>query len=720
MTSPRGLRRRECGGFAVAERIAPPGGEGTRRGKPGGALAQPPQQGKFVAQIGQRREWRDQRRVARQFGDQPVAPRQAVAVEARRQHLDLHLRHVDAGRAFALARLAGNAQRHRIGDRVGRHRIGAELPGERQAQRVGAPARHVRLVARHAVRRAHHAGIEGAAGAVVVAHLDRAEHAAERPGMVRPVELRREVGNRRVAPVVAEQRAVIHARRTHDAARVQHVVRIERVLHGLERTHDARAEHRFVEFAARQAVAVFAAVRALVLAHERKAFLRHRAHGGDVLRVLHVQHRADVQAADRGMRIPRALGAVPFEHVVEPFGVVGKVLEIDGAVLDERHRLPVALHRHHDVEAGLAHRGDIGLERGVARAHHRVRIAEFAHQFFKFVELCRERRILVAVELHDEQRIRLADQHAVDRGAEDRDAAAEVDHGAIHQFHCLGIELHDVLRRLHRAAEGGELADAEQFSRLDRVQRKLDRGGEGERALRSHQQAREVLLAGKACHRRQYVDVVAADAPKLGGKARGNLLGFRGAQRAQPLDQIGDATRHMGADIVGQHAELVLRAIRQDRIDRAHVVGHQPVADRLRPAGVVARHAADRAARVRRGIDREEQPMLAQRRIEMTQHEAGFHQRGARLRIDIQDAAQVLRAVDHQRAVHRLAALAGAAAAGQHRDTLLARDRHGCGDIADLRRYDHTDGFDLVDRRVGGVAAAIGAAEQHLAAYLIP
>ncbi len=243
----------------------------------------------LVAQIGQRREWRDQLRVARQFGDQPVAPRQAVAVEARRQHLDLHLRHVDAGRAFAPARLAGNAQRHRIGDRVGRHRIGAELAGERQAQRVGAPARHVRLVARHAIRRAHHAGIEGAAGAVVVAHLDRAEHAAERPGMVRPVELRREVGDRRVAPVVAEQRAVIHARRTHDAARVQHVVRIERVLHGFERTHDARAEHRFVEFAARQAVAVFAAVRALVLAHQRKAFLRHGAHGGDVLRVLHVQ-----------------------------------------------------------------------------------------------------------------------------------------------------------------------------------------------------------------------------------------------------------------------------------------------------------------------------------------------------------------------------------------------------------------------------------------------
>ena len=177
---------------------------------------------------------------------------------------------------------------------------------------------------------------------------------------------------------------------------------------------------------------------------------------------------------------------------------------------------------------------------------------------------------------------------------------------------------------------------------------------------------------------------------------------------------------HVGADIVGQQAELVLRAVGQDRVDRAHVVGHQPVADRLRAAGIVARHAADRAARVCRGIDREEQPVLAQRGVQMAQHQAGLHQRGARVGIDMQDAAQMLRAVDHQRAVHRLAALAGAAAARQHRDAFLARDRQRRGDVADLLRHDHADRLDLVDRRIGGVAAAVGAAEQHLAADLAP
>ena len=299
-------------------------------------------------------------------------------------------------------------------------------------------------------------------------------------------------------------------------------------------------------------------------------------------------------------------------------------------------------------------------------------------------------------------------------------AAAEIDHRAIDQLHRLGVELHDVLRRLHRAAEGRELADAQQLARLDRMQRQFDRGGEGQRALRSDQQARQILLPGEARHRRQHLDVVAADAAKLRGEPRGDLLGLRRAQGAQPLDQIGDAARHIGADIVRQQAELVLRSVRQDRVDRAHVVGHQSVADRLRAAGVVARHAADRAARMGRGIDRKEQPVLAQRGIQMAQHQAGFHQCRARLGIDVQDAAQVLGAVDHQRAVHRLAALAGAAAARQHGHAFLARDRHCRGDVADLLRHDHADRLDLVDRRIGGVAAAIGAAEQHLAADLAP
>ena len=97
-----------------------------------------------------------ERRVARQFGDQRIARADAVPLGARRQHLDLHLRHVDAGRAFAPAGLARHAQRHCVAQRIGRHRVGAELAGQRQAQRVGAAAREVLFVAGDAIGRAHH------------------------------------------------------------------------------------------------------------------------------------------------------------------------------------------------------------------------------------------------------------------------------------------------------------------------------------------------------------------------------------------------------------------------------------------------------------------------------------------------------------------------------------------------------------------------------------
>jgi hypothetical protein len=101
---------------------------------------------------------------------------------APRRRLDLHPRHVDAGRAVALAALAADAQVQRLLHRVARSgsHVAPELARERQAQRVGAAARQVLLVARDAKARAHRAGVELAAVAVVVAHLDRLGEAAGR------------------------------------------------------------------------------------------------------------------------------------------------------------------------------------------------------------------------------------------------------------------------------------------------------------------------------------------------------------------------------------------------------------------------------------------------------------------------------------------------------------------------------------------------------------
>ena len=260
---------------------------------------------KTVAEVGERGEPCGDRRIAGQGGDQALPPPRALARHARGQHLDLHPRHIDARRAFAPAGLAGDAERHRLGERVRGHRVRPELAGEREPERVRPPARQMLLLARRAKARAHHARIEGTAGAVVVAHLDRAQEPAERAGMGGPVEHRGKTLRRRVARAVAKEAPIIHPRRIDDAVRVEERARVERLLHGCESRRDPRPEHRLVELAPRDAVAVLAAVAPFVFANQGKTFLGDRAHRRDIARILEVEHRADMQAADRGVRVPR-------------------------------------------------------------------------------------------------------------------------------------------------------------------------------------------------------------------------------------------------------------------------------------------------------------------------------------------------------------------------------------------------------------------------------
>ncbi len=343
-----------------------------------------------------------------------------------------------------------------------------------------------------------------------------------------------------------------------------------------------------------------------------------------------------------------------------------------------------------------------------------ARVAKIRHEGFEVVEPGFERCVLVAVELHEEKGVGFADQHAVDRGAIDRYGAAEVDHGAVHQLHRLGVEGHDMLRGLHSGAEGGELADAEDLTRLDRVQGELDGGGEREGAFGADEQAGEIFPIGGAGGRGQHIDVVPADSTELTGEARGDFVSVFRTEVAEAFDQVENRQRNVRADIMRDRPEAMTGAIGQDGLDCAHVVSHQAVADGLGATGVVAGHTADSATRVRRGIDREKQPMGLQDRIEVREHEARLDQGGACLRVDVENVAKVFGAVDNDGAVDGLAALTGAAAARQHGNTGFAGDGKRGGDIVDGFGHDHADGFDLVNRGVGGIAAAVGRTEQDL------
>ena len=65
-----------------------------------------------------------------------------------------------------------------------------------------------------------------------------------------------------------------------------------------------------MEFRAHDAVAVLAGMRAFVFAHHREGVLGDGAHGAHVLVEPQIEHRAHVQAADRGVRIPGAARAI--------------------------------------------------------------------------------------------------------------------------------------------------------------------------------------------------------------------------------------------------------------------------------------------------------------------------------------------------------------------------------------------------------------------------
>ena len=136
---------------AVAVNIRAPLRQAALRARAGDLSGQLAQERRAVAHIGEPCVPAPPGRVARQKADQPVVQRKAVLGGARRLHLDLHARHVDAGRAFAPAGLAGDAEFQRLRHLVGGERIRPELAGDGKPQRVGAAAGDVALVAGDAI-----------------------------------------------------------------------------------------------------------------------------------------------------------------------------------------------------------------------------------------------------------------------------------------------------------------------------------------------------------------------------------------------------------------------------------------------------------------------------------------------------------------------------------------------------------------------------------------
>ncbi len=422
-----------------------------------------------------------------------------------------------------------------------------------------------------------------------------------------------------------------------------------------------------------------------------------------------------MQRAHGGMGVPGAPAAMAREHFGERVGVLGQVLQRHGAVLDEAHGLAIALEAHHDVQPRLAHFPEVFLGRFLGHFHHAAGQAQLAHQLHQLAQPRQQRGTVVAGEFHQQDGSRAADEGGFYGGLEGRVGQAQLDHGAVHQLHGRGSQLHDVLGRVHGRVEGGEVDHAQHLGARQRAELQGERARVGQRALGAYQQMGQVDAAvgrvGPLALVVEDVEVVARHAAHDLGPVR---VDFRPVLLRQPVHELRNARR--AARGLGDGAEVQQLAIGHPGAGAAHVVHHVAVGNGARAAGVVARHAAQRGLGAGRYVHRIPQAELLEPGVEVVQHQAGLDLGRACIRVHREDVAQMLAVVDHQGRARGLPALAGAAAARQHGHLQLAGDLQGRGDVFFAGGHEDAHRHDLVDGGIGGIAPARGGVEQDLAA----
>ena len=379
--------------------------------------------------------------------------------------------------------------------------------------------------------------------------------------------------------------------------------------------------------------------RALVFAHHRARLLGDRAHLRGAV-APHVEDRPHVQRADRRVRVPRAARAVLAKHLRQAVDVIGEVSERDRAILDERHRLAVAAHAHHDVEARPCAPPTTPFARrrrpsrttrsgNPSIAHQRARdrrgggpaaSARFAHEF------------------DQQDRLRLADERRVDDRPERRIAAREVDHRPVDQLHRRRPELDDDARAFHRAMERRKVDDAERAMPRQRreLQASISRVHASVPSLPTRRCAKLTLPSlgvGSLAQRMEDVDVVAADPAQHLSAPWPRFRRARGDRsRADPRAARAPAAAHPPSRASGPKRAVVPSA--RSASIASDVVHHVAVGDRARSARVVAGHAAQRRLRRRADVDRKPQAVRLQPRIERVEDDAGLD--GDRSRVAVE------------------------------------------------------------------------------------
>ncbi|MNH04607.1 hypothetical protein D3C79_639070 [compost metagenome] len=201
-------------------------------------------------------------------------------------------------------------------------------------------------------------------------------------------------------------------------------------------------------------------------------------------------------------------------------------------------------------------------------------------------------------------------------------------------------------------------------------------------AFYTHQRACNV----EAVFRQQLIEVVARHATFELGEPLANVCLVAIDQRFQCLHDLG--TPPTGLDVflvgglVGRPDPETLTVIGQnfqalDVFDC--LAGHH----RVSATGVVADHAAQRAAAMGCRVRAEGQPHLGRLAFELIADHTRLHPGQAPCRVDLMNSVKVFGGIDHNRRVHRLAAHGGTRATRQYRHAGLFAEAYRGHDIVD-------------------------------------
>ena len=163
------------------------------------------------------------------------------------------------------------------------------------------------------------------------------------------------------------------------------------------------------------------------------------------------------------------------------------------------------------------------------------------------------------------------------------------------------------------------------------------------------------------------------------------------------------------ADLRTRPPVRITPAVGQRHGQAQHVLADGAVAHRVGAGGAGRAHAADGAER-RAGIDREEQPGVAQMRVQLLARDAGLDAAVHVGLADVEDARHA-RQVERDAAAHRgdVALQRGAGAPGHHRHVCGVAQRQQPGGF--LGGFDEGDGVGQ-HRRLGVLAVRVVVAQR--------